>query len=48
MQPDGRYVQRSTDGLAAEQPEALGTHNRLMLLTLEAQSHAERHRHGEF
>jgi polyphosphate kinase len=37
MQPDGRYVQRSTEGLAADDPDALGTHQRLMASALEAQ-----------
>lgn len=42
MQPDGSYVRRSTDAMPAEHPDAIGTHQRLMALTLDAQRNAER------
>ncbi|MDZ4830245.1 MAG: polyphosphate kinase 1 [Phycisphaerae bacterium] len=48
MQSDGRYLQRSIEGLPSEHPDALGTHARLMVITLEAQRNIARHRHGEF
>jgi polyphosphate kinase len=47
MQPDGRYLQRSTDGCAADAPEAIGTHQRLMHLAVEAQRLRERHEFGD-
>ncbi len=34
MHPDGTYRQRSTEGLAADDPRALGTHQRLMAATV--------------
>jgi polyphosphate kinase len=34
MHPDGTYRQRSTDGLAPDDPLALGTHQRLMAATV--------------
>ncbi|MFO0827073.1 MAG: polyphosphate kinase 1 [Phycisphaerales bacterium] len=47
MLSDGRYVQRSTEGLSPDHPDAIGTHARLMAMTLEAQRIAERHRHSD-
>ncbi|MDZ4754607.1 MAG: polyphosphate kinase 1 [Phycisphaerae bacterium] len=43
MQSDGRYVARSTDGLSPDAPEAVGTHQRLMTIAVEAQRLREPH-----
>ncbi|MBL9149727.1 MAG: polyphosphate kinase 1 [Phycisphaerae bacterium] len=48
MQPDGRYVPRSTASLPFDHPDAQGTHARLMNMTLEARGASERLGQDEF